>query len=147
MLAVRGLRSEPQWSGGHGRSGGRGHSQATGRTRSARMERNTDEHRRRRRGARLVSLLFAAVAAPLLFVTLVSGGQPVTGAAIHTPAAGEPHRVAIVLARERRDLTPPLSLLDVPPPDEGVAGARLAINDNTTTGRFLNQEFTLEVVE
>ena len=42
---------------------------------------------------------------------------------------------------------PPLSLLDAPPTDDGVAGARLAINDNNTTGRFLKQEFTLEVVE
>ena len=52
-----------------------------------------------------------------------------------------------MLARELRDLPPPLSLLDMPPPDDGVAGARLAINDNNTTGRFLKQEFTLEVVE
>jgi ABC transporter substrate binding protein (PQQ-dependent alcohol dehydrogenase system) len=99
------------------------------------------------RPRRLASLLLAAVAAPLAFVTLVSGGQPGTGAAAPAPAAGEPHRVAIVLARERRDAPPPLSPLDTPPADEGVAGARLAINDNTTTGRFLNQEFTLEVVE
>ena len=52
-----------------------------------------------------------------------------------------------MLARQRRDLPPPLSLLDMPPPDDGVAGARLAINDNNTTGRFIKQEFTLEVVE
>ena len=46
-----------------------------------------------------------------------------------------------------RDRPPPLSLLDFPPQDDGVAGARLAINDNNTTGRFLKQEFALEVVE
>jgi ABC transporter substrate binding protein (PQQ-dependent alcohol dehydrogenase system) len=37
-----------------------------------------------------------------------------------------------------------ISLLDMPPPNDGVAGARLAIEDNNTTGRFLNQRFLLE---
>jgi ABC transporter substrate binding protein (PQQ-dependent alcohol dehydrogenase system) len=37
-----------------------------------------------------------------------------------------------------------LSVLDVPPPDEGIGGARVAINDNNTTGKFLNQRFILE---
>jgi ABC transporter substrate binding protein (PQQ-dependent alcohol dehydrogenase system) len=61
--------------------------------------------------------------------------------------SGDVHKIAIVLARELRDLPPPLSLLDFPPQDDGVAGARLAINDNNTTGRFLKQEFTLDVVQ
>jgi ABC transporter substrate binding protein (PQQ-dependent alcohol dehydrogenase system) len=56
-------------------------------------------------------------------------------------------KIAIVVAREQRDRLPPLSLLDFPPGDDGIAGARLAINDNNTTGRFLKQEFTLDVVQ
>lgn len=40
-----------------------------------------------------------------------------------------------------------LSVLDVPPRDEGVAGANVAINDNNTTGAFLGQKFTLDVTE
>ncbi|CAL79138.1 conserved hypothetical protein; putative exported protein [Bradyrhizobium sp. ORS 278] len=36
-----------------------------------------------------------------------------------------------------------LSPLDQPAADDGVAGARLAIEDNNTTGKFLNQRFTL----
>nr|WP_166677371.1 ABC transporter substrate-binding protein [Rhizobium gallicum] len=40
-----------------------------------------------------------------------------------------------------------LSVLDVPPRDEGVAGANIAINDNNTTGRFLGQSYSLDVVE
>jgi ABC transporter substrate binding protein (PQQ-dependent alcohol dehydrogenase system) len=40
-----------------------------------------------------------------------------------------------------------LSVLDIPPRDEGVAGANVAINDNNTTGKFLNQKFTLDVTE
>ncbi|HWP14437.1 MAG TPA: ABC transporter substrate-binding protein [Xanthobacteraceae bacterium] len=39
-----------------------------------------------------------------------------------------------------------ISLLDVPPEDNGVAGAKLAIADNNTTGRFLRQTFALEEV-
>jgi ABC transporter substrate binding protein (PQQ-dependent alcohol dehydrogenase system) len=37
-----------------------------------------------------------------------------------------------------------LSLLDIPANDDGLAGARLAIIDNNTTGKFLNQQFLLE---
>ncbi|WP_246753087.1 ABC transporter substrate-binding protein [Sinorhizobium sp. BG8] len=40
-----------------------------------------------------------------------------------------------------------LSVLDVPPRDEGVAGATVAINDNNTTGKFLGQSFKLDVTE
>ena len=39
-----------------------------------------------------------------------------------------------------------LSLVEQPAENDGVAGARLAIEDNNTTGRFLNQRFTLEEV-
>jgi ABC transporter substrate binding protein (PQQ-dependent alcohol dehydrogenase system) len=72
-----------------------------------------------------------------------------------TPAATQPAANAeqtklqypIVLAREVREEPLPLSLLDLPPADLGVAGAKLAIKDNNTTGRFMNQNFTLDVVE
>src|SRR5262245_60610942 len=40
-----------------------------------------------------------------------------------------------------------LSVLDVPPRDEGVAGGNVAIGDNNTTGKFLGQKFTLDVAE
>jgi ABC transporter substrate binding protein (PQQ-dependent alcohol dehydrogenase system) len=63
------------------------------------------------------------------------------------PAASPVSKIAIVLAREQQDRLPPLSLLDLPPDDDGIAGARLAINDNNTTGRFLKQEFILDVVQ
>jgi len=39
-----------------------------------------------------------------------------------------------------------ISLIDVPPADNGVAGVRLALEDNNTTGKFLNQHFSLEEV-
>lgn len=37
-----------------------------------------------------------------------------------------------------------LSLVEQPADNDGVAGAKLAIEDNNTTGKFLNQRFTLE---
>jgi ABC transporter substrate binding protein (PQQ-dependent alcohol dehydrogenase system) len=36
-----------------------------------------------------------------------------------------------------------ISLMDVPASNNGLAGAQLAIGDNNTTGRFLNQHYTL----
>jgi len=39
-----------------------------------------------------------------------------------------------------------LSLIQIRPENNGIAGARLAINDNNTTGEFLNQRFSLEDV-
>ncbi|MBR0715017.1 ABC transporter substrate-binding protein [Bradyrhizobium liaoningense] len=37
-----------------------------------------------------------------------------------------------------------LSLVEQPADNDGIAGARLAIDDNNTTGKFLNQRFKLE---
>src|SRR2546422_1492835 len=39
-----------------------------------------------------------------------------------------------------------LSLVEQPAENDGIAGARLAIEDNNTTGKFLNQHFSLEEV-
>ena len=67
-----------------------------------------------------------------------------------TPAAkgsDDKLTVPIVMVREQREVPLPLSLLDLPPKDDGVAGGQLAVNDNNTTGRFLNQEFSFEVIE
>jgi ABC transporter substrate binding protein (PQQ-dependent alcohol dehydrogenase system) len=36
-----------------------------------------------------------------------------------------------------------ISLIDLPASNDGLAGAQLAIEDNNTTGRFLNQHYTL----
>ena len=44
----------------------------------------------------------------------------------------------------RADVKPKLSLVELPAENDGVAGARLAIEDNNTTGKFLNQHFTLD---
>jgi ABC transporter substrate binding protein (PQQ-dependent alcohol dehydrogenase system) len=39
-----------------------------------------------------------------------------------------------------------ISVLDAPPKDDGIAGALVAIDDNNTTGKFLDQKFFLEDV-
>ncbi len=72
--------------------------------------------------------------------------QPSTPeAAASDPAA---QKIPILLVRELRESRfPPLSLLDVAPPDDGIGGAKLAIADNNTTGKFMKQEFTLDVVQ
>jgi ABC transporter substrate binding protein (PQQ-dependent alcohol dehydrogenase system) len=36
-----------------------------------------------------------------------------------------------------------ISLIDIPAGNDGLAGAQLAVEDNNTTGRFLNQRYTL----
>jgi ABC transporter substrate binding protein (PQQ-dependent alcohol dehydrogenase system) len=38
---------------------------------------------------------------------------------------------------------PTISLLEKPSPDNGLAGAKLAMSDNNTTGHFMNQQFDL----
>lgn len=55
--------------------------------------------------------------------------------------------VPILLVRQKRDLPRTISLVDVRPDDEGLGGAKLAISDNNTTGRFLGQSFQLDVIE
>jgi ABC transporter substrate binding protein (PQQ-dependent alcohol dehydrogenase system) len=53
-------------------------------------------------------------------------------------------RIVYVHTLERGRIT--LSVLDQPPADLGLAGLKVGINDNNTTGRFLKQGFLLEDV-
>jgi ABC transporter substrate binding protein (PQQ-dependent alcohol dehydrogenase system) len=53
----------------------------------------------------------------------------------------------ILYLRQQVELPPVLSNLDPVPEDLGLAGARLGLKDNATTGRFLGQTYTLEVVD
>jgi ABC transporter substrate binding protein (PQQ-dependent alcohol dehydrogenase system) len=59
--------------------------------------------------------------------------------------AADPVEIGIGYLR-RAGIRPTLSLVEQPAENDGVAGARLAIEDNNTTGKFLNQRFTLEEV-
>ncbi|MGZ5841594.1 MAG: ABC transporter substrate-binding protein, partial [Xanthobacteraceae bacterium] len=61
-------------------------------------------------------------------------------------AAAEPLKVPIgYLVRPETIET--ISLLDQPAANNGIAGAQLAVQDNNTTGRFLNQSFSLETIK
>ena len=61
-------------------------------------------------------------------------------------ALAQPVEIKIGYLR-RAEAKAAISLLDIPPADGGIAGARLAVEDNNTTGKFLNQRFTLEDVK
>ena len=52
-------------------------------------------------------------------------------------------KVGVVRQTHSRDT---ISILDIPAPDDFVAGARLAMADDNTTGRFLDQSFAIEDV-
>jgi ABC transporter substrate binding protein (PQQ-dependent alcohol dehydrogenase system) len=75
-----------------------------------------------------------------LFVGLVALSALATSA-----LAAEPVEIGIGYLR-RAGIKQTLSLVEQPADNDGLAGARLAIEDNNTTGRFLNQHFTLEEV-
>jgi ABC transporter substrate binding protein (PQQ-dependent alcohol dehydrogenase system) len=67
------------------------------------------------------------------------------GAMATAACAADPVEIGIGYI-SRAAIKPTLSLVEQPAENDGVAGARLAIEDNNTTGRFLNQRFTLEEV-
>jgi ABC transporter substrate binding protein (PQQ-dependent alcohol dehydrogenase system) len=67
------------------------------------------------------------------------------GALATAASAADPVEIGIGYLR-RAGIKPTLSLVEQPAENDGVAGVRLAIEDNNTTGKFLNQHFTLEEV-
>src|SRR4051794_41923995 len=75
-------------------------------------------------------------------IRLLVGGMAI-GAL--TPAALAADPAEITIGYLNRAVTrPTLSLVEQPAKNDGVAGAHLAIEDNNTTGKFLNQHFNLE---
>lgn len=70
-----------------------------------------------------------------LLAGVVALAQP---AAAQTP---DPVLVRTAVLRVDDPGLPPISRLDLEPADLGFAGARLAIEDNDTTGRFMGQDF------
>lgn len=56
------------------------------------------------------------------------------------PAAGDPLTTKVGVLREQHSMET-LSILDIPAPDDALAGALLGAADNNTTGRFTNQQF------
>jgi ABC transporter substrate binding protein (PQQ-dependent alcohol dehydrogenase system) len=62
-----------------------------------------------------------------------------------TSASAEPVETKIGYLRRPEPRTS-LSLLQIPAENNGIAGAQLATDDNNTTGKFLNQQFSLEEI-
>jgi ABC transporter substrate binding protein (PQQ-dependent alcohol dehydrogenase system) len=55
-------------------------------------------------------------------------------------------KITISYISQTAELPPNLSNLEIPPENEGIAGGRISIDDNNTTGQFLKQKFILEHV-
>ena len=64
-----------------------------------------------------------------------------------TSAVAQDLYVPLVWLRHAEPERPLLSNLDPIPEDRGQAGAALGLEDNITTGRFLGQTYTLEIIE
>lgn len=77
--------------------------------------------------------------AGLLLATMLLGAWP-AGA---QDAEADVAEVPIAYITQETEKLPPLSLVDQPRYDEGLLGAKLGIEDNNTTGRFMKQHFTL----
>ena len=73
---------------------------------------------------------------------LIATGAGTFLAATTRVARSEPATVQVGYLRWTEP-QPTISLLDKMPPDDGLAGAKLAMRDNDTTGRFMNQQFEL----
>ncbi len=71
-----------------------------------------------------------------LFVGLVMG----LSALVTSALAADPVEISIGYLR-LAGVKPTLSLVEQPAENDGVAGARLAIEDNNTTGKFLKSTF------
>src|SRR5262245_13001736 len=78
-------------------------------------------------------VLRVVIAAAILLTTQTAG------------TAADPAEIKIGYLR-RPEPKIALSLLQIPADNDGVAGAQVAIDDNNTTGAFLNQRFALEEV-
>src|SRR5689334_19553145 len=71
--------------------------------------------------------------------------RPLLAAAIllaHAPAVAAAAEINIAYLRSAAP-RPTLSLVQTPAANDGLAGAQLAIDDNNTTGKFLDQQFSL----
>jgi ABC transporter substrate binding protein (PQQ-dependent alcohol dehydrogenase system) len=69
-------------------------------------------------------------------------GLLAVSAALAQPAYADPLAVKVGVIYEARSRET-ISILDIPPADDFVAGARMAMDDNNTTGRFLDQSFSV----
>jgi ABC transporter substrate binding protein (PQQ-dependent alcohol dehydrogenase system) len=98
----------------------------------------------------MMSAVPGILAAFLCLSCLSTPGAVAQEAAIQPAAATKPIKQATEIKIGYLRAYAPrltLSLLELPPRDEGVAGANVAIGDNNTTGKFLGQKFSLDLTE
>lgn len=99
-----------------------------------------------RRTRKRVLCFGALTLSALLTVTILPtayGQAPATQPKTGQQAAVTTYKIGYLAREQEKQL--PISRLDYPTGDEGTAGAQLGIDDNNTTGRFLKQEFALEI--
>lgn len=83
----------------------------------------------------------------IILMAGISAGMPMFAQDAPAPSGAKPvSTVQAAVLRVDRPTLPPISRLDLAPPDLGFAGARLAIADNDTTGRFMGQDFEAQEV-
>jgi len=83
---------------------------------------------------------------PVAMVVALSCALPTARAASGPAASGEGKLNIELAILTREKSAPPLYELDPRPQDEGLQGARLAIDENNTTGAFVGQHFDLDEV-
>ena len=86
----------------------------------------------------------------LCAATAALAGAATIATIAHVPARADDQTPAVVRIGYLGEIIkrpPPEPYLDAPPPDAGLAGARLGAADDNTTGRFTNQNFVIEEQE
>ncbi len=77
---------------------------------------------------------------------LAAAALSAPGQAQTPPDAVATAKFLVAYIRQDIERRLPISRLDNPNPDDGIAGARLGAADNNTSGRFVHQEFVLKEV-
>ena len=80
-----------------------------------------------------------------VIIGFLAGAGTLAGPVMAQQPQAEMQVISAAVLRVDEERLPPISRLDLPVEDLGFAGARLAVQDNDTTGRFMNQDF--EAVE
>jgi ABC transporter substrate binding protein (PQQ-dependent alcohol dehydrogenase system) len=104
--------------------------------------------RRGERPSLNVFISVASLAAALVATPLAAAQEQAAPPAAPTPTApaqAVTTKVPIGYLKQEVKWPIPLSRLHVEPQDYGIAGAEMALKDNNTTGRFTQQDFTLDV--
>jgi ABC transporter substrate binding protein (PQQ-dependent alcohol dehydrogenase system) len=91
------------------------------------------------RAAKRLRLAFAGAA-----LAASVGITPAAAQQSPAPGASAPATLRIGYVRYRVEPYFPHSFMEVPPKDDGIAGARVGIGDDNTTGRFMGQQFVLD---